>query len=103
MLPLKSHLPREEFQARGYKSIKTPFFLLKAKKNNLGYSRIGIVVGKAIYKEATKRNFWKRQAKTILLKSALAGNDLLIIFTPSKATLTKKKFQEDLISALVNR
>jgi ribonuclease P protein component len=100
--PLKSGLPREEFKARGYKTTPTPFFLLKSKKNGLGYPRIGIVIGKAIYKEATRRNFWKRQARIKLLNTINEGTDILMIFVSSrnKTKLTKKQFQEDLDQAI---
>jgi ribonuclease P protein component len=97
-----SRLPSEEFKVRGYKTTPTPFFLLKTKKNNLGHPRLGIVIGKAIFKEAVKRNFWKRQAREVFLKNVSGGVDLLIIFTATKAKLTKKQFQEDLIAAVNN-
>lgn len=102
MISTKSRLPRVEFEARGYKTSRTPFFLLKTKKNDVGYPRIGIVVGKSVFKEAAKRNFWKRQAKAIFLTKAQGGNDLLIIFVPNKSKLTKKQFQEDLAAAIGN-
>ena len=100
MTSQNSRLPREEFRARGYKTINTPFFLLKAKKNNAESIRIGIVIGKVIYKEATKRNFWKRQAKAMLLKIVPKGMDILLVFISHKAVLTKKQFREDLEGAI---
>jgi ribonuclease P protein component len=100
MISTKSRLPREDFEARGYKTISTPFFLLKTKKNKAGYPRIGIVIGKAVYKEAVKRNFWKRQAKAAFSKLAKDSDDLLIIFTRNKLKLTKKQFQEDMKAAI---
>lgn len=100
MISKNSRLPKEEFKSRGYKTAPTPFFLLKSKKNGVGYPRIGVVVGKAIHKEAVKRNFWKRQTKTILLKNTSSDNDFLVIFVPNKTKLTKKKFQEDLEKAI---
>lgn len=108
-MPQDSRLPKEEFRARGYKTTATPFFLVKTKRNGLGYSRIGIVIGKAIYKEATKRNFWKRQIKMGILqktkdgKIPRGGNDFLIIFISNKKlALTKKQLQEDLEKIITN-
>jgi ribonuclease P protein component len=101
MVPQKSRLPREEFKAGGYKTIQTPFFSLKTKRNELGHIRIGVIIGKAVHKEAAKRNFWKRQARSTLLELAKGNNDLLMIFLPGKKSVTKKQFKEELSRALI--
>lgn len=102
MLPQSIRLPKKEFDNKNYKTVKTPFFLLKTKKNSLEYSRIGVVIGKSVYKEANKRNFWKRQAKSALVKKGPQGNDLLLIFLSAKTPLTKKVFQTILLESFNN-
>ena len=80
-------------------AVKTPYFSLKIKKNIVKKTRIGVVVSKAINKNATGRNFLKRQAKEVFGKTLTAGNDLLVIFSPPVNKLTKKQLQEALIKS----
>jgi ribonuclease P protein component len=93
-------LPSDQFRARGYKTIPTPFFLLKKKNNSSGIARIGSVVGKSVHKTAVKRNFWKRQALAGLAAHATEGSDILIIASPAINRLTKKQFKEELLKAM---
>lgn len=93
-------LPSDQFRARGYKTTVTPFFLIKTKKSPEDAARIGIVVGVAVHKNATKRNFWKRQAKEGLASLATTKNDILMIVSPAVNRLTKKQFKEELSKAL---
>lgn len=101
MLSKNLRLPTEEFRAGSYCTIRTPYFLLKIKKNTMGNVRIGVVVSVAVSKSAAKRNFWKRQVKTILLATAKKeARDILVIISPKVSDLTKKQFREKLTSAL---
>ena len=93
-------LPPDQFRARGYKTVPTPFFLLKIKKNLREGLRAGIVVGKSVHKTAVKRHFWKRQGIAALAGHAAAGNDILMIVSPNVNRLTKKQFNEEVINAL---
>lgn len=93
-------LPADQFRARGYQTIPSPFFLLKIKKNPDGRMRIGIVVGKTVHATAVKRNFWKRQAIGALASRAAAGNDILMVISPNVDRLTKKQFKEEVIKAM---
>ena len=93
-------LPSEQFRAKGYRTISSPFFLFKTKKNSENKARIGIVVGVSVHKSAVKRNFWKRQVFTILTSRITAGSDILIIVLPGAKHVTKKKFKEALIKTI---
>jgi ribonuclease P protein component len=101
MIPKKLRLPKAEFHSGAYKTVRTPWFSLKAKKSLSKIERIGVVIGKSVHKNATERNFWKRQAK-----AALAGgtkgvnNDFLVVFSPKVNELTKKQFKNELLKAL---
>jgi ribonuclease P protein component len=92
-------LPADQFRVRGYRTIATPFFLLKTKKNTGGRVRIGVVVGKAVHKSAVKRNFWKRQAREGLSALANEGSDILIVVSAGANRLTKKQFRDELSKA----
>ena len=94
-------LPSDQFRARGYKTISTPFFLLKIKKNSYKAARIGVVVGVSVNKTAVKRNFWKRQARAEIVLRATGGNDILMMVSPNARRLTKKQFREEVAKALV--
>jgi ribonuclease P protein component len=93
-------LPNDEFRARGYQAVSTPFFLLKTKRNGSKRTRLGIVISKGVDKSAVKRNFWKRQAKEGILKEATEGSDILIIFSPAVSALAKGNFRVELSKAL---
>lgn len=101
MLSKNLRLPDEEFHARAYRTLRTPHFLLKSKKNTIGNARIGVVVSMAVSKNAAKRNFWKRQTKAVLLKSAgKEPRDLLVVISPKANELTKKQFRKKLSEAV---
>src|SRR5581483_11721539 len=100
MLPQKNRLPYQEFSVRGYQSVKTPYFSLKFKKNNLPHARIGVVIGVGVEKNAAKRNFWKRQGKSLLKKQLPRGIDFLLIFSKKTKELKKDFFNKELSKAL---
>jgi ribonuclease P protein component len=93
-------LPSDQFRARGYKTISTPFFLLKIKKNSYKTTRAGIVVGVSVDKGAAKRNFWKRQARAEIALRAAIGSDILMMVSPNVRRLTKKQFREEVAKTL---
>ena len=67
MVPKESRLPYKEFREHGYREATTPFFSVKARKNVLGENRLGVVVRVSSVKSAARRNFLKRQVKTVFL------------------------------------
>ncbi len=99
MLPNSSHLPSSEFLARGYWTISTPYFSLKAKKNSLPQNRIGVIISVAAIKSAARRNFWKRQIKSILADRRGQGLDFLVILFKRADALTKAEFKRELLAA----
>jgi len=96
----KVSLPPDQFRSRGYKTVATPFFLLKSRKNLEHKTRIGIIVGKSAQKTAAKRNFWKRQVLAGLGAREVGENDILMIALPAIDRLTKKEFKKELLKAL---
>jgi ribonuclease P protein component len=100
MSPILSRLPKKEFESRAFKVVRTPYFSLRVKKNDLQRRRVGVIAGKAVHKSAVKRNFWRRQAKTALAELVTPGNDFLIIFFSKTNKLTKQEFRETLGEAV---
>jgi ribonuclease P protein component len=94
MIPRLSRLPYREFHSRGYRTANAPFFVLKMKKNGGRINKIGIVISTAVIKSAARRNFWKRQVKTIFKLLPDAGADFLIIFSKKIKDCTVKEFKE---------
>lgn len=92
-------LPREEFQARGYRTARTPYFLLKMKPNGGKGMRAGIVAGKSVHKTAARRNFWKRQARAGLVRTVRGDRDVLLVLNTKVNGLTRRQFQESLVRA----
>lgn len=71
MLPREKRLTKERDYKRVYQKgsfFSAGFFNVKALKNNLSYSRIGIVVTKKAAPKATDRNKIKRQLRALSLK-----------------------------------
>jgi ribonuclease P protein component len=99
MSQIPNRLPKKEFESRMFKFARTPYFSLRAKRNNLQKRRVGVIVGKAVHKSAVKRNFWRRQAKMVSADLIMPGNDFLIIFFPKVNELTKQEFRRALTKA----
>ncbi len=78
----------------------TPYFSLGMKRNKLERRRAGVVIGKAVNKSAVKRNFWRRQAKTVFAASAAPGNDFLMVAFSPINKLTKEQFHAALEKAI---
>jgi ribonuclease P protein component len=96
MFLFKNRLRRKEEFENVYKKGKASSYeniFLKFVKNNLDYSRIGLVVSGKFSKKASERNKIKRQLRSILQKNEVllrAGMDIIVI--PKKRQ--KASFQE---------
>ena len=99
MLKKSARLPKGEFRARGYRSRKTPFFSIKIKENVLSRPRIAIVAGSSSIKLATRRSFWKRQAKATLAGIARGGVDVLVILSGAVEKIAPLQFADELKAA----
>lgn len=80
MIPREYRLPPQEFKARDYTSISTPYFSIQVRKNKTSVNRLGIIIGNAAIKNAADRNFWRRQIKKLFLDIPHEGLDLLFVF-----------------------
>ncbi|HKL17073.1 MAG TPA: ribonuclease P protein component [Patescibacteria group bacterium] len=81
-------------------SITNSYLVLKWRKNDLGYSRFGIVVSLKIDKRAARRNRIKRKIREIIRKhlaNIKEGYDYLLI---SRQGIKSKDFNEIEISIL---
>ena len=81
-------------------TLTTPYFLLRVAGNRKKQNRIGVVVGVSVHKRAVRRNFWRREAKSVLAavpaptSTLPAGKDFLVIISPKVNTLTRKNFRK---------
>ena len=101
MIPKKLRLNVAEFPREAPVAANTEYFLLKAKKNFLDGCRIGVVVSVKVSKSAVERNRLRRMAFDGLFSAALhspklKSADLLLIFKPAAAGLSKEKLQTTL-------
>lgn len=96
-------LKHEEFDRiiRSGKSLKTPHFTVCYEPNDLGYSRIGIAVGKANGMAVTRVKE-KRQVRAMLADRGDYSEslNLIIIIRPSFDTDAYQEAKEELNSAL---
>jgi ribonuclease P protein component len=100
MSQIPNRLPKEEFESRGFRITRTPYFSFRVKRNSVHKQRVGVIVGKAVHKSAVKRNFWRRQAKAVSADLIASDNDFLIIFFPKINELTKREFREAFTKAV---
>ncbi len=92
-------LPHKEFSSKRFKTVRTPYFFIKIKKNESFFGRVGVVAGKSAGKTAVERNFLKRQARGVLSKNLTAGNDVLVVFLRGASDVAKKEIRQELINA----
>ncbi len=82
----RMRLPREEFSkfagCRGRRDA-LPYFLIKAKRNTVGHNRFGIVVGSAVVRQSTRRNFLKRHIRNAVARWPESKSDFLVIARPA--------------------
>lgn len=88
-----------------YKSgrrISSPFFVMYIKKNDLGYSRLGVSVSKKVGKSVV-RNKIKRQIKEIIRKNydfINSGLDIVFSVKPAAVQLNYAQIEKEIISLL---
>ncbi|WP_423837264.1 ribonuclease P protein component [Tepidanaerobacter syntrophicus] len=88
-----------------YKSgrrISSPFFVMYIKKNDLGYSRLGVSVSKKVGKSVV-RNKIKRQIKEIIRKNydfINSGWDIVFSVKPAAVQLNYAQIEKEIISLL---
>ncbi len=88
-----------------YKSgrrISSPFFVMYIKKNDLGYSRLGVSVSKKVGKSVV-RNKIKRQIKEIIRKNydfINSGWDIVFSVKPTAVQLNYAHMEKEIISLL---
>ena len=87
---------KEDFESvfKKGKFIGGVFVSLRAKKTNLGYVRLGILVGHKISKKAVVRNKIKRQLRAVVrgyILESKAGVDVVVM---PRQEIVNKKFKE---------
>ncbi len=98
MLPSKHRLKKKKDFKRVYeqgKGFKEDFLFLKVAANELGVTRIGIIVGKKVSNKAVERNLVKRRLREVArerLGKMESGLDIVIISLGE--AIKKKSFQE---------
>jgi ribonuclease P protein component len=95
-------LKRAEFDAvfeRGH-SVGNKYLIVHWLENELGYPRLGLVVGTR-FGNAVKRNQWKRRIREIFRRNKEAFGNRDIVILPGKRDEAKTATQEQLTEALV--
>jgi len=81
------------------KAAYSPVLMLKFVKNDLDYTRVGVIVSNKVSKKAVRRNLARRRIREIIrlvFKNLGKGIDLVIIASPKILTAEGKvkKYQE---------
>lgn len=85
-----------EFQSifQAGKKLKTRFFTLYAKPNQLSYGRLGLVVAKKAVRLSVDRHLIKRVVRESFRHQQFIGFDILFVVHPSIANLNKTELRE---------
>ncbi len=101
MLAKKFRLPIQSFGRPGsnqkIKIVRSEYFTVKSKPNDLGFSRFGAVVSRKVSKSAVRRNKIKRMIFNFVRLNKLhlkPGSDFLIIVSPKTSQLAKNEIEE---------
>jgi ribonuclease P protein component len=92
------------------KTVRSEYFAVKSRPNDLRFSRFGVVISRKVFKSAAKRNKIKRIIFNFIRLNKLhlkapkqnkfvtgqAGKDVLIIVNPKVAQLAKNEIEENL-------
>lgn len=84
------------------KRVSSPFFVMYIKKNDLGYSRLGVSVSKKVGKSVI-RNKIKRQIKEIVRKNynfINSGWDIVFSVKPAAVQLNYAQMEKEIINLL---
>ena len=105
MLAKKFRLPIQSFGRPGanqkIKIVRSEYFTVKSRPNDLGFSRFGTVISRKVSKSAVKRNKIKRIIFNFIRLNKLhlkPGRDVLIIVSPKVAQITKTEIEEKIKS-----
>ncbi|PIT93223.1 MAG: ribonuclease P protein component [Candidatus Harrisonbacteria bacterium CG10_big_fil_rev_8_21_14_0_10_38_8] len=82
MIAKKYRLPVQDFIGKNGSVKKTRYFLFKSFSKELPYPRIGVVIGKKVFKSAAKRNVLKRKIYNYFREKELlkkTNKDILVI------------------------
>ena len=106
MLPRINRLKKE----RDFKKIyrfgekkKGTFFVIRYNKNNLPYSRFGIVIPSSVIKKATKRNYFRRrisEAIRLNLNAIKKGQDIAFLVFKAPEIVSVKDFEQEILDLI---
>ena len=92
MIPKLQRLPKELFvDNKAMQIVRSPYFLLKTKKNGLPYPRVGMVIGVKVSKSAVKRHALRRWILPVFVQTIKKGYDVLIVGYPKLGIAPKKE------------
>lgn len=90
MLARKYRLSVFKTTEKPQKVFRSPHFLLKIFKNNIGHNRFGLVVGSNVEKKAVVRNYWKRRLRAFFAARPDLSGDFLLILSPAAKIATPR-------------
>lgn len=105
MIAKKYKLPIKEFLAKRSKLFfKSEFFGIRADRNELKFSRFGVVISKKVFDKAAHRNRIKRTIFELIKKEKFylePGLDVLVTVLPGRQKKLDKIFLEELKNDLL--
>lgn len=106
MLAKKYRLPIHKIYKLRGRIFGNNYFSVKIIKNNLAFSRFGVVVGAKISKKAVVRNKLRRLIFNTIKENyknfSKTGLDMLIIAKPPVSNLSKQEIKNNILDFLKN-
>lgn len=104
MFPVTQRVPRESFKKilmEGQK-ISSGLFLMRKMKNNLGKTRVSVVVSKKVSLSAARRNLIKRRFMHAMRENAseYIDSDCIINVQPKSSTATFEEISKEIKNVL---
>lgn len=100
MLPKNKRVTKEGFQIliKEGKTLSTPLFLFYFKKQNV--PQYAFVTPKKVFKNAVKRNKWRRIGYNILRSMALKSGSGIFVYKKQAITATTEEIKENILFVL---
>ena len=101
MFPRRQRIPSAVLKKeRGRAVVRSQYFILAVRPNQLDNPRFAVVVGVRAAKKAVARHALKRRAAAVLLREVKSAQDVILNILPPAAGLSAAGFRKELSAAV---
>ena len=102
-LPIQAFFEPQEKTGKGFIQKRNKYFLLRAKENEFGFGRFGLIISNKVSKSAVKRNQIKRIIFDIIRLEKICDKrpgDFLVTVLSPVSQLDKLEIKKEILSIL---